>query len=712
MSTVAALNGFARRAAKRTDIVIAAFMMLAVVMMILPMPTVLVDLLIGLNIAFSLLILVVAFYISKPVQFSALPSVILLATLFRLSLSITTTRLILLQADAGQIVSAFGEFVIAGQVIIGLVVFLVITIAQFVVITKGAERVAEVAARFTLDALPGKQMSIDNEARNGDIDQDEARQRRRNLERESQFYGAMDGAMKFVKGDAIAGLIIIIVNLVGGLFVGMLQHDMRFSEAAETYSLLSVGDGLIAQIPALLIAVGSGVVVTRVASEHDQDLGSEIVGQLIADSRALALAAVLLFAMGFVPGFPTLVFFGLGAGAGGLAYLIHRRDASRTAGEQEPETLGEVQETNREDEMAALSSKPSSRLIAWVGRDLAAQVHPQLFRQLADRARHDLLNDLGVSVPAIDLRVDPRSGGEEFRIDLEGVPVISGAIPTGYLLLTGDPVDLDLMKVPYRRGPTPAGDREAVWVEEIHAEALREAGIGFEEPSAVLTHVLADVLRRYASHFIGLQETRLLLMQIEEDYGDLVKEAVSVASLQKISEVLRRLVEEDVPIGNLRVILEAIVEWGPRVQTAYGLVEHARVALARQISHRNAEMNRVISAYVLTRHAEDAMRAALERGEGGGFAGIPEQIAKPIVEQIRQYSEKASPDAVRAVLISMDIRRHLRNLLVRNEIRLPVLSYQEIASEFSVQSLGAISLPPPPPLRQIRSSEPAASPQA
>ncbi|MBB2974117.1 type III secretion system export apparatus subunit SctV [Mesorhizobium sp. RMAD-H1] len=711
MSTVATLNGFARRAAKRSDIVIAAFMMLAVVMMILPMPTVLVDLLIGLNIAFSLLILVVAFYISKPVQFSALPSVILLATLFRLSLSITTTRLILLQADAGQIVTAFGEFVIAGQVVIGLVVFLVITIAQFVVITKGAERVAEVAARFTLDALPGKQMSIDNEARNGDIDQDEARARRRNLERESQFYGAMDGAMKFVKGDAIAGLIIIVVNLVGGLFVGMLQHDMGFSEAAQTYSLLSVGDGLIAQIPALLIAVASGVVVTRVASEHDQDLGSEIVGQLVADSRALALAAALLFAMAFIPGFPTLVFLGLGAGAGGLAYLIHRRDAATTAGEQEPEILGEVQEIDHED-ATALSSRPSSRLVAWVGRDLAAQVPPQFFRQLADRVRQDLFNDLGVSVPAIDLRADPRSAGEEFRIDLEGVPVISGAIPAGYLLLTGDPVDLDLMKVPYRRGPAPAGDREAVWVETIHASALRDAGIGFEDPSSALIHVLADVLRRYASHFVGLQETRLLLMQIEENYGDLVKEAVSVASLQKISEVLRRLVEEDVPIGNLRAILEAIVEWGPRAQTAYGLVEHARVALARQISHRNAEMNRVISAYVLTRHAEEALRAALERGEAGGFAGIPEQIAKPIVEQIRQYGEKASPDAVRAVLISMDLRRHLRNLLVRNEIRLPVLSYQEIAPEFSVQSLGAISLPPPSPLRQIRSSEPAASPPA
>ena len=287
------LNSLAQMASKRSDIIIVAFMLMAIVMMIIPLPTWLVDALIGLNISLSILILIVAFYISHSVEFSALPPLILLSTLFRLSLSITTTRLILLDGDAGHIVKAFGDFVIAGQVVVGLVVFLIITVAQFVVITKGAERVAEVAARFTLDAMPGKQMSIDNDLRNGDIDQSEARRRRSRLERESQMFGAMDGAMKFVKGDAIAGLVILSVNLLGGIMIGMLERDMAFGDAVHTYSLLTVGDGLIAQIPALLISVAAGTVVTRVNSDGVKgNLGTEILVQLGASHRALTLTGL------------------------------------------------------------------------------------------------------------------------------------------------------------------------------------------------------------------------------------------------------------------------------------------------------------------------------------------------------------------------------------------------------------------------------------
>ncbi|MDX5376426.1 MAG: flagellar biosynthesis protein FlhA, partial [Halomonas sp.] len=327
-AALAKFNLVAQRAAQRSDVVIALFIILAVVMMIIPLPTALVDALIGINIGFSLLILVVAFYISHPVEYSSLPPIILLATLFRLALSITTTRLILLEGDAGQIVSAFGNFVIAGEVVIGLVVFLIITVAQFLVITKGAERVAEVAARFILDAMPGKQMSIDNDLRNGDIEQAEARSRRQRLEQESQLYGAMDGAMKFVKGDAIAGLVILCVNLIGGLSIGMVKRGMPFGEAVNTYSLLTVGDGLVAQIPALLIAVGAGTVVTRVSSNsgHSGDLGSEIVGQLGRSSRALGLTAVILLFAAFIPGFAPGVFLTLAAGLGFAAYVIRLRE--------------------------------------------------------------------------------------------------------------------------------------------------------------------------------------------------------------------------------------------------------------------------------------------------------------------------------------------------------------------------------------------------
>lgn len=707
MMVLASLNRFARAASKRSDIVIAAFMLLAIVMMIIPLPTFLVDMLIGMNIAFSLLIFVVAFYISQPVQFSALPSIILLGTLFRLSLSITTTRLILLQADAGQIVSAFGNFVVGGEVVVGLVVFLIITIAQFVVITKGAERVAEVGARFALDAMPGKQMSIDSEARSGDIDQAEAKRRRQNLERESQFYGAMDGAMKFVKGDAVAGLIIIAINLIGGLAIGSLQHGMPFGEAAHTYSLLTVGDGLISQIPALMMAVAAGTVVTRVTSDRNEDLGTEIVGQLGANHRALALAAVILFGFGIVPGFPTFVFWTLAALAGGLAYVVHKRLAASQGEHPDDEADSVMQIGNITKPQQTLANGQtgylpgSQRLVLCLGPHLAETVALPSLQESVEQVRSNVFTDIGVRVPQIGIRPDAALEPDQFRIDLEDVPVTDGVIFIDQLLVTDETVHLDLMSIPYQVRPVLIGRHDSVWVANSHKQTLEEAGITFHEPVAVLMEVLLRSVRRYASDFIDVQEIRFLLSQVEDNYGDLVKEAISVSSLQKISEVLRRLVEEDVPITNLRVILQAVVEWGAQIQDPYVLAEYARIGLARQICHRHSEMNRIVSAYLLTRETEDAVRASVQQGTGGPSINIPEEISRPIIEQLKSKFNGNDADIVRTVLTTMDIRRPIRNLLTRNDINLPVLSYQEISPEFSVQSLGYISLPVSNQMRQI-----------
>ena len=313
----------------RTDLIVAILMLVAIVMIIIPLPTWLVDLLIAVNIMLSMLVLLVVFYIERPVEFSSFPSVILILTLFRLAITITTARLILLQADAGEIVSAFGNFVVGGDIAVGMVVFLIITIAQFVVITKGGERVAEVAARFTLDAMPGKQMAIDNDMRSGDIDQAEANRLRRGLERESHLFGSMDGAIKFVKGDAIASILVILVNLIGGMIVGSLKHGMTIGTAAETYSLLSVGDGLVAQIPSLFISVAAGTLVTRVSGESD--LGTEVAGQLFVEPRALMMGSVILVAMAFLPGFPTVAFLILAAILGATGYFAGRRKAAREA---------------------------------------------------------------------------------------------------------------------------------------------------------------------------------------------------------------------------------------------------------------------------------------------------------------------------------------------------------------------------------------------
>jgi type III secretion protein V len=692
MTILGTMSKLALAASRRSDVIVATFLLLAVIMMIVPLPTFLVDILIGTNIAISLLILVVAFYISHPVQFSSLPPVVLLATLFRVAISISTTRLILLDADAGRIVQAFGEFVISGNLVVGLVVFLIIAIVQFVVITKGAERVAEVAARFTLDAMPGKQMSIDNDLRNGDINQEEARARRRQLERESHLYGAMDGAMKFVKGDAIATIVIVIVNLVGGLLIGMLQAGMSFGQAAQVYSLLTVGDGLIAQIPALIVAVASGTVVTRVSSEHNHDLGTEISSQLFADPRVLGLASVILFGVAFIPGFPTVVFLGLSAMLGVGAFLLHRR-RTMPAGESQFELLPNMREEVQDAAATAVASKGSRYgMTTWVGPELAADVPPAQFRLLADRARQEFYNDLGVAPPAVELRVDPSAEAHAFRIDLEGVPVIDGAIPAGHVLVLDEAVHLDLLSVPYVTGKPLPRRRQTVWVEQSHESELARAGISSAHAAQALVDCLAQTLRRYAAQFIGIQETRELLAGMEGQYSELVKEAVQVTPIQRISDVLRRLVEEDVPIRNLRSILEAIAEWGTREQDPVMLAEYVRSNLARQICHRHAEMNRVISAYVLARNVEEAVRAAVRRTAVGTYLSMPDETARLIVGQIRNALEQADDKAKSTVLASMDVRRHVRNLLVRNDVLLPVMSYQELAPEFSVQSLASINL--------------------
>ncbi|WP_232493541.1 type III secretion system export apparatus subunit SctV [Novosphingobium kaempferiae] len=691
------LDALARSATYRSDVVVAASMLLAIVMMLIPLPTALVDTLIAVNISFSLLVLIVAICMGRPAGFSSLPPIILLATLFRLSLSISTTRLILLDGDAGQIVETFGRFVIGGQVVVGLVIFLIITTAQFLVITKGAERVAEVAARFTLDAMPGKQMSIDTDLRNGDIDQTEARARRGRLERESQLYGAMDGAMKFVKGDAITGLIIVCINLIGGLMTGMLQKGMSFGDAATTYSLLTVGDGLIAQIPALLISVASGTVVTRVTSDRDEGLGSEIFQQLGASERPLGLAAAAVTAGALVPGFPTMVFLILGACFGGAAWMVRaRRLRAETALDESapvPETEALADEAG--DALPApvpmTSDGPTRvRLVMRVGLGLAAQVPGTRFVAEADRRRDDLLADQGLEMPAVEWHPDASLPPQRMRIDLEGVPVTVGEIPEGCLLLDDDAAHLDLAGIAWREGPSAGLPGPSRWVAAADGAALQAAGIATLAPVEVMSRCLERVLRGYAAHFIGLQETREMLSAIEGDHGELVREASRLANIKRLAQLLRGLVEENVPIGNLRLILEAVVEWAPAESDAAQLGERVRAALGRQICHRHAQLDRVLSACVLTRAVEQAIRDSLRQGA----VTLSGEKAEALQRDLREIVE-GQPQPGMVVLVSSDLRRPLRQYLMRAGIEVPVLSYAEIAPEYAVQSVASLALPAP-----------------
>ena len=686
----------------RSDLIVAILMLVAIIMIIIPLPTWLVDGLIAINISVSMLVLLVVFYIARPVEFSSFPSVILIATLFRLAITITTSRLILLQADAGEIVSAFGNFVIGGDIAVGLVVFLIITVAQFVVITKGGERVAEVAARFSLDAMPGKQMAIDNDLRSGDIDQAEANRLRRGLERESHLFGAMDGAMKFVKGDAIASILVILVNLIGGMIVGSLKHGMTIGTAAETYALLSVGDGLVAQIPSLFVSVAAGVLVTRVSS--DSDMGTEIAGQLFVEPRALVMGSVILVGMAFVPGFPSVAFLILAAILGATGYFTGRRRAAqeaaarnapvkRAAGAAAGTAAQPSQVGSTAQDPAKLAGPPASdaALVVWISSELASAVPPEGFAELTDQARAELLNDLGIEIPSIALEVDPTLAHDRFRIDLEGTPVIEGIVPPQGLLVDDEPAHLELLEIPYRQETPLINYRPALWVERSHAETLSQAGVAFALPAQILAKCLIQMLYRRAGSFVGIQETRKLLTKIQTNYADLVKEAEKIAPLQKLAEILRRLVDENVPVRNMRAILEAVVEWGQREQNVVLLVEYVRVALGRQICFRCADRDRVIAAYMLERSVEDMLRSAQRQTAAGTYMNLTEEAVQPLIDEIARALAEAAPGTNPVVLTSMDVRRVTRHLLTRSNIYVPVMSYQELAPEFNVQPLGSLT---------------------
>lgn len=681
-------NDYVTYITSRQDLVLVAFLVLAIFMMILPLPTALVDALIGLNLSVTVLLLMVGVYLKEPLHFSTLPSVILIATLFRLSLSITTTRLILVDADAGQIVETFGSFVVSGNIIVGMVVFLIITVVQFVVVTKGSERIAEVSARFSLDALPGKQMSIDSDMRAGLVDIHEARRRRRHLEKESQFYGSMDGAMKFVKGDAIAGIIIILVNLIGGISVGTLQNGMTMGEAAAVYTLLTVGDGLVSQIPALFMAITAGTIVTRVTSEDSKNLGADIGSQLVAEPNSLRLAAVVLLFFAFIPGFPTIVFLvlsGTFAAAGIGFWLRDRRLAAESLA-----ALGQLTATEREGGIALGPSAPAAIIIS---RDIEHLVSRRRFDQGVQELRDTLFERFGVPFPKAQLLVDPNLAADQFRIVIEDIPVADGEFSAENLVVTDDPINLELMDLAFTEGKAMPGLPKPIIVSRGAKLDLERAQASFLEPVDVLVHMLGDSLSRYADRFLGIQETRSLLAAMERDYGDLVSEAIKIVPLQKLAEVLRRLVEEGVSIRNMRIVLEGVIEWGQKEKDVAMLAEYVRGELKRQISHTHANKQHVIPAFLIEQDTETMVRDAIRHTSVGSYLALDNDVSQRLLDKIRTEVGDISSHAITPVILtSIDIRRFVRNLLVGNDVDLPVLSYQDLANEVTVQPLGSITV--------------------
>lgn len=696
---LSSLQRFVALAAHRADLVLAVILMAVVFMLVLPLPTVLVDVLVAFNIAVSALLLMVAMYLPSPLSFSSFPSVLLVTTLFRLALSIATTRLILLQADAGHIIEAFGNFVVGGNLVVGLVVFLILTLVQFIVITKGAERVAEVAARFSLDAMPGKQMSIDADMRAGAIDMKEARRRRTRLEKESQLYGAMDGAVKFVKGDAIASIIIVFVNLGGGLLIGTLQRGMTMAEAMVIYSVLTIGDGLIAQIPALLISITAGMIVTRVTSEDGgrSNVGRDIAQQVLAQPHALLVAGAVMLGFALVPGMPGAVFLVLALLAGGVGFVLLRRGlkspatpVDRTAG---PSARGATDKQSGEDAQAptAASYTPTMPLVLDLARELEDVLpHRELLPAL-QKVREETYLELGVPLPAVHLRYNSGLVRDAYQVLVHEISAARGLLKPGHVLVREAPENLTALGIPFERGTDFLPHVPALWSAAEHVPQFRDYGIQSMDLIQVLAHHLRLTLKRHAREFIGIQEVHFLVSQMQADYPDLVTELQRVVPGQRVADVLQRLVGEGVSVRNLRTIAEALVDWGGKERDVVLLAEHVRTALKRQISHQFADAQLMLAAYLISPESEDIIRNGIRQTSMGSYLALNAEVTSDIVQRIRKaVGDLAATRHKPVILTSMDIRRYVRKMIEEELYEVAVLSYQELSPDINVQPLARI----------------------
>jgi type III secretion protein V len=700
------MSRFLQMLARRNDLVLAFMLICIVFMMILPLPTTLVDTLIATNLALAAMLLMAAMYISDVTQLSAFPSILLLTTLFRLALAITTTRLILIQADAGHIVETFGNFVVGRNLVVGLVVFLILTIVNFMVITKGSERVAEVSARFSLDAMPGKQMSIDSDMRANLIDLDEAKRRRGKLEKESQLYGAMDCAMKFVKGDAIAGLIIIAVNLLGGITIGTMQKGMAVGEAVSRYSLLTIGDGLIQQIPAFFVSITAGFIVTRVSSEENEDLGTDIAQQLISEPKALLITSAILAIFAVIPGFPTTVFATLSmiCAGGGWYILKHRSSSANKVRSNEMPSLapalapkGSVPSfPGTGDEGSAIEPVTFSLtvpLIVDIASSIKSSIRPDKLDREVARVRRALYFDLGVPFPGVHLRLNDNLKDGEYRIMVNEIPVAAGAARPGYFIVRETEANLRMFDIPFERGEDFLPNTPSYWVAMRQLALVERAGIQVMTLSTMLTYHLAHVLKGHASEFIGIQEATYLMNQMQKNFGELVREVTRTLPIITITDVLQRLVGEEISIRDLRTILEALVEWGQREKDAIMLAEHVRNALSRYITYKFSGGQNIIPAYLLSKEIEDEIRGAVRQTSGASYLALSPDVHRQLVASMKAAVGNVGQHAMPPVVLApMDIRRFVRKVIEREFPQLAVLSYQELSPSANIQPLERVKL--------------------
>jgi len=661
-----------------------ALIIMILAMLVLPLPPFLLDLLFTFNIALSVMVMLVALNILKPLDFSIFPTVLLVTTLLRLSLNVASTRIVLLEGHtgpdaAGKVIEAFGHFLVGGNYAVGIIVFVILTIINFVVITKGAGRIAEVSARFTLDAMPGKQMAIDADLNAGLIGEDEARRRRREISQEADFYGSMDGASKFVRGDAIAAILILLINLIGGLLVGMLQHDMALGDAARTYTLLTIGDGLVAQIPALVISVAAGLVVSRVNDE--KDVATSLSGQMLGNPMVLALVAGILVVLGIIPGMPHFVFLLLAAGFGALAWWTAtrqtRREAAAAAKPAAPVVAEEAAEASWSDvaPVDVLGLEVGYRLIPLVDRGQDGELLKRI-RGL----RKKFAQEVGFLCAPVHIRDNLELKPNAYRITLKGVEVGAGeAYPGMHLAIDPGRVGGPL---PGAKTKDPAFGLPAVWIEGNLRDQAHVLGYTVVDAGTVIATHLNHLIQTHAADLLGRQETQALLDHLAKDAPKLIEDLVpKTLSLATVQRVLQNLLEESVSIRDMRTIVEVLATHGPRTQDAGELTVHARIALGRAIVQQIFGAGGELQVMALEPGLERLLGQALQGGGAGGSegSGIEPGLADTLLRETAEaanHQEKLGLPAV--LLVGANLRWLLSRFLRRAWPNLRVLSNGEI----------------------------------
>ncbi len=664
--------------------------------LLFPLPTTILDICLALNITISLVVLFSSLYMSRPLEFSAFPAVLLITTMFRLGMNVASTRLILLNgrdgmSAAGEVIKAFGEFIIGGNYVIGVVIFIAINIVNLKVITKGSGRIAEVAARFTLDAMPGKQMAIDSDLNTGLINEEEAKVRRKDLAREAEFYGAMDGAAKFVSGDALAGLIITGINICGGLFVGIVQVGMDWKMAASTYTLLTIGDGLVAQIPSIIVSLASGLIVARAAS--GDDLGTEVIGQLSHSSRPLFITSAVCAGFAVLPGLPFLPFIVLSALAGTIAVLRQKSEKLAEAKKNVQQKTTEESKAPKPGSTEEVTSMLGIDLLELeVGYELVSMVEGGDLVERIRSIRRQFATDYGIIIPAIHIRDNVRIKSSEYRFMLKGNVIGSGELRQQYLLAM-DPgtVNQAIEGLPTKE---PAFGLEALWIPASDKERAQFSGYTVVDHSTIITTHVTELLRSNMHELLGRQETQHLLDNLQRTCPKVIEELIpNQLTIGQVQRVLCNLLREQVSVRDLRTVLETMADWAPHVKNPEKLAEFVRRKLARSITAKYVTPEGVLPLASIAPSLERTLSDAVQQTDEGSFLALEPSVAQLLINRLNRVSEKfAEMGQTPLVLAPAHIRAALFHFVEHFAPGVHVISHQEIAPNTRVQSLGLISV--------------------